>query len=143
MTKRPLSERLQEVQDRLESGHIGDKFAEGFNKPFERMQGEIIIEEPGAPDRADYEEMDNGYAHWLVDIHEWVLDDLEEAIEGYQAVADHLDADGRPDLTEQSPGDDDRRDDFAALVEAAEDVTERLQDAHERVERIEDAYRER
>lgn len=57
--------------DRLQD--IPADAADTADEAFERATGELLIDEPGAPDRDDYDDVEDGYRQYLHDCHEWAV----------------------------------------------------------------------
>ncbi|UWG47056.1 hypothetical protein HSRCO_0762 [Halanaeroarchaeum sp. HSR-CO] len=134
-----FSDKLEEAEEsRLDQ--IPGRATKGVNKVFEAVYDEILIDEPGAPERNDYDEQDHGYERYLYDLDEWARSGYVEAVEALREATAELEAEDYPELGMHRLVDEEIRD------ETGDDIIEiqdRLQDVivwRKKLERIEQGF---
>lgn len=129
--------RLDAVMDRL-SDIPGDA-AGAADRAFEKASGELLIRAGDAPDRDDYDDVNDGYRRYLNDCHEWARDEYLEAVADLEWRASQLEQTARqyPDFGDYSNDAADVREDEADWVEMLAESYQETAAARSRLKRIE------
>lgn len=85
--------RIDAAMDRLSD--IPSDAAAAADEAFERASGELLIYADGAPDRADYDGVEDGYRRYLNDCHEWAVGEYLDAVADLEWKASQLEQTAR------------------------------------------------
>ena len=137
-----LEERLEKTEESRLEGAPG-RASDGVAAIFEKVSGEILIDEPGSPERNDYDEQKLGYEKYLNDLHEWALTNYREAVQELAAAVEELDGQEYPELGMQRLEDEEVREDSEDLIVDAKAAHLEVVEWRLKLQKIEDAFGDR
>jgi hypothetical protein len=126
------------MRDRLDD--VAPRTRDAVREVFEAASGELIIDDEGAPERADFD----SYEAWLIAAHSWAVDELQDTTQALnEATAGlHLSADGYPGLGDNRPEAVATLENVQDDLEDAAELLEAVAAADRRLAKIEAAYAE-
>ncbi|MDR5657277.1 hypothetical protein RH831_08800 [Halodesulfurarchaeum sp. HSR-GB] len=137
-----LEERLEGVEESRLEGAPG-RASDGVAAIFEKVSGEILIDEPGSPDRNDYDEQKLGYEKYLNDLHEWALSNYREKVEKLAKTVANLEAQEYPELGMQRLEDEEVREDSEDLIVEAKAAHLEVVEWRQKLAKIEEGFGDR
>lgn len=137
-----FSEKLDEAEEtKLES--IPGRASKGVQDVFQSVYGELLLDEPGAPNRDDYDGQEQGYERYLYDLHAWAREGYEEAVGELVTTVGDLDDLEYPELGMHRLDDEKKREQSGDDIIDAREAVQNVIGWRKKLERIEEAFGER